>query len=171
MSSQAEHLNQANKNQAVLEHLLQDPVKCDAWIAVVAFYKALHVVEAIFSTDPAIGHTSNHHVRLDKIKKTKKYANLHPSYRVLWSAALIARYLSGDIQTASGSASRTFSRFEDYMSVRDLRDNLLGRYLVDFERKALSFLPSIAPQLVCYHSAPEPQAAPPPISPTANPNS
>ena len=49
MSTESEHIALANRDQATLEYLLLDPPKCSEWIAAVAFYKSLHVVEAIFA--------------------------------------------------------------------------------------------------------------------------
>jgi hypothetical protein len=154
MSLEAEHIAQANRNQAVLEYLLLEPTMCAEWVAVVAFYKALHVVEAIFSRDPAICHTHIHGQRLEKLKHTKVYQSLYPSYRTLWSAATIARYLSGEIKTGSGPTNQAYARFEDYLPVSDLRPRLLDSFLFDFERKASTFLSPNCGGLVTYKRMP-----------------
>ena len=140
MSSEAEHIAIANRNQAVLEYLLHGPATCAEWVAVVAFYKALHVVEAIFSRDSTIGHIHNHHTRLDKLKREKQYKKLFSSYRVLWSAAIVARYLEDRSPTTGAGAGRLYSRFQDYMPIADLRPMLLDQFLASFERDAATFL-------------------------------
>jgi hypothetical protein len=154
MSLEAEHIAQANRNQAVLEYLLLEPTTCAEWVVVVAFYKALHVVEAIFSRDPVIRHISAHHKRLEKLKVTNAYRSLYAPYRTLWNAASVARYLSGEVQTGSGSTNRDYARFEDYVPVSDLRPNLLDRFLFDFEMKASPFLAPNCGGLIPYKKTP-----------------
>jgi hypothetical protein len=51
MSTGFKHIALANRNQATLEYLLLDAPRCSEWIAAVAFYKSLHVVEAIFARE------------------------------------------------------------------------------------------------------------------------
>ena len=46
MPSEKSHIGVANDNHATLEYLLKEPDNHLAWIGTVAFYKALHVVEA-----------------------------------------------------------------------------------------------------------------------------
>jgi hypothetical protein len=48
MPTMAEHIELANRNQAVLDYLLKDIALCAETIAVTAFYKSLHVMEAVF---------------------------------------------------------------------------------------------------------------------------
>ncbi len=153
MSSEAEHIAIANRNQAVLEYLLEDPAKCAEWVAVVAFYKALHVVEAIFSRDAKVGHIHNHHIRLEKLKRETQYKKLFSIYRVLWSAASVARYLEDSSSSSHSGSGRLYSRFEDYLPIADLRPMLLDRFLASFEREAANFLTPSCAGLVRYTPA------------------
>jgi len=43
------HIWIARRNQRVLDYLLERPESCGDWIVVVAFHKALHLVEALAS--------------------------------------------------------------------------------------------------------------------------
>src|SRR5271157_723108 len=140
MSSEAEHIAIANRNQGVLEYLLKDPSTCAEWVAVVAFYKALHVVEAVFSRHATVGHIHNHHTRLETLRREPQYGLLYRTYRVLWSASIVARYLEDRSSDSGGGSSRMYSRFEDYLPIRDLRPMLLNRFLVSFEGTAAGFL-------------------------------
>jgi hypothetical protein len=58
MSTEAEHLALANRNQAALDHLLSDTARCSEWVAVVAFYKSLHVAEAVFLRGKSLRRTA-----------------------------------------------------------------------------------------------------------------
>mgnify|MGYP001154663182 CR=1 FL=1 len=73
MSSFAEHINVANRNQAVIDHLIQCESACAEWIATVAFQKALHIVEAAFYDDAQVKHRSSHHARAETMKKKPQH--------------------------------------------------------------------------------------------------
>lgn len=156
MSTEAEHIALANRNQGVLDLLLQYPTISAEWVAVVAFYKALHVVEAIFSRDQRISHTHNHHVRLETLKNERRYQLLFPPYRALWTAGLVARYLEAQIPAGTGSVQR-FSRFDDYLPAANLRPDLLDRFLHPFEGLAFQLLSPSGGGLVRYTPLPPPQ--------------
>src|SRR5271165_5621266 len=117
MSSEAEHIAIANRNQVVLEYLLNNPETCAEWVTVVAFYKALHVVEAIFSRDATVGHIHNHHARLETLRRDPRYRRLHSTYRVLWDASVVARYLEDRSGHSGAGSTRLYSRFEDYLPI------------------------------------------------------
>lgn len=149
MALSADHIALANRNQGVLDDLLGDLDRCAEWVATVAFYKALHVVEAIFADDPAVQHMANHRDRLNVLKRDPQYRPLFPTYRVLWQVSLIARYL----EHANSGAIQGFARFEDYMPRGDVRPILLDRFLMPFESIAIGLLRSDH-GLVVYRSGP-----------------
>ena len=93
MASEADHIAAANLNQKTLAHLCQDVSVHGPWVAVVAFYKALHVVEAVFANDPDIRHCTDHGSRERALKMNRKYAHINKQYAPLSRAATIARYL------------------------------------------------------------------------------
>lgn len=47
MPTEAQHIASANRTQKTIEHLLADVATHSPWIATAAFYKALHIVEAV----------------------------------------------------------------------------------------------------------------------------
>ncbi len=77
MASEAGHLAAANLNQKTLAHLCQDVSVHGPWVAVVAFYKALQIVEAVFANDPDIRHCTDHGSRERALKKKPKYLHIN----------------------------------------------------------------------------------------------
>ncbi len=53
MASEAEHIDLASSNQNLIDHLIHENAFHD-WLATVAFYKAIHVVEAVFANKSAL---------------------------------------------------------------------------------------------------------------------
>src|SRR3990172_8898931 len=101
MPSKDAHLAAARENQDVIDYLCLQVDKFPGWIATVAFYKALHVVEALFAVDGtgSGGHTDRHEDRNRLLKKTSRYQHIWKSYRPLYQASLIARYLRENTNT------------------------------------------------------------------------
>lgn len=139
MSTEAEHIALANRNQAAIEHLLLDAGKCWGWVAVVAFYKSLHVVDAVFARESTPCHLHNHHARLDRLKATRAYSLLFQHYRAMWSAALVARNLAHEAEPP-GKGEKTYACFDDYLPVAEIRSKPLDRYLFGFEHIAVQLL-------------------------------
>jgi hypothetical protein len=129
-----EHIELANRNQAVLEYLLCDAGLCAETIAITAFYKSLHVLEAVFYHREK-AHFHSHAERDFHIKKHRHYAGLWRPYRAMSSASYVARYLA-DNQTEQG-----FACFADYLPATDVRSKLLDGYLYGFEHLAVQLLP------------------------------
>jgi hypothetical protein len=73
MPTDAEHLAVAKRNQNLIDHLLPDIGRFGEWITVIAFYKALHVVEAVFFRDHPATHGRNHETREHLLKTTPRY--------------------------------------------------------------------------------------------------
>jgi len=48
MATESVHIAVANRTQKTIVRLLKDLTDSSPWIAITAFYKALHVVEAVF---------------------------------------------------------------------------------------------------------------------------
>jgi hypothetical protein len=63
------------------------------WVTTVAFYKALHIVEAVFANDINVRHGTGHEHRERVLKTTTKYRHLYKYYRPLYTASVKARYL------------------------------------------------------------------------------
>lgn len=140
MPDESTHLAIANHNQAFIELLLPNIADFSDWITTAAFYKALHVVEAVFFNDPAIRHAADHNHRENILKRERRFSHIYKSYRILYSASLVARYLSG------GHAS-----FSDYLTPDQVHSLILGHHLHQVEKSALRLLRN-GSALRCVHS-------------------
>ena len=91
------HETAATRNQKVLDCLLENyehsPDDFAHWVVTVAFYKALHLVEGIFSQEEQSFHSKDHSDRNRRLKNVKKYEHLWRYYRPLFEASMVARYL------------------------------------------------------------------------------
>lgn len=105
MSSYQAHLHQAQHNEGLLSELMASLSYKD-WLVTVAFYSAIHYVEAAFFNDPSIRHTdtsiptypdgrwrdSPHIWRMKLLEKHyPEYA--WRSFRSLYNESYVARYL------------------------------------------------------------------------------
>ena len=96
MPSLDAHLATARNNYDLLAYLRANRLATDAgWVAVVAFYTALHVVEAVFAKlrHGGIEHTTTHYERRNVLRNVRQYSKLWQHYRPLHDAASDARYL------------------------------------------------------------------------------
>lgn len=121
MPSKTAHHLAAVENRKALNYLAAQVEAFPQWVTTVAFYTALHVVEAVFAYDGR--HTDDHHERNKVLKATQRYKKLWQHYRPLWNDSLIARYLKCD---GSGGV---YENFSDYMTpaeveAQHLRHNL-----------------------------------------------
>jgi len=133
MPSEQARVELAVRNQAALDHLASDPEKYCEWIATIAFYKALQVVEAVFTHDPDQQHGDNHGRRHGILKGKKCYSHIWKYYRPLWSASAIARYLRAP-------EGPHFSSFSQYMAPDQVYPLLVGHYLHQVQMSARQFL-------------------------------
>src|SRR5207247_2383093 len=119
MPSDLEHLALAEHNRQLLDHLAPDIGRFGDWITVVAFYRAFHLIEAMFFRDHPDKHGRNHETRDNMLKRTKRYHHIYKHYRVLWAASTVARYLEDH------SAGKTYPSFNDYLSPADVQALIL----------------------------------------------
>lgn len=136
MPSKDVHVSAAVANQRTINYLRED---CDnhlSWVVAVAFYKALHVVEAVLDADAnsPIKDTDSHFERHKILRRTPRYQQLWKMYSPLYQASMVARYLRED-----GSAP-TFKSFCDYLTREDVEKKLLGHYLVQLEKSAAKLI-------------------------------
>lgn len=104
-------------------------VEFPEWIATVAFYRAVHLVEAAFAADPAIQHTWDHRARREALKKNLRYRDVNLHYAHLMRTSIIARYLS-----ESAARKEQYAKFTDYMSAEQVRKEIVGYRLRQLER-------------------------------------
>ena len=91
MASETEHIELANSNQKLIDHLIRENSFHD-WLATVAFYKAIHVVEAVFANNLHY-HSHSHADREDRLKRTARYKAIFTNYSHLLTESRTFRYL------------------------------------------------------------------------------
>ncbi len=126
MPTEKAHIDKALHNIEVVAYLNGQPDYHD-WTATVCFYAALHVVEALFVLDTSIRHGINHEHREQVLKRTKRFEKVYRHYRVLQSAATVARYLNerGD-------------PFKAYLSPAEVCADLVKHHLLQLIRSTLN---------------------------------
>ncbi len=136
MPNKASHLCVVKENSAAIDWLRQANPPIPQWVVTVAFYKALHIVEAVFIADNSspIKHADDHQQRNHVLKSHRRYQHLWKHYRPLWNDSLIARYLQGNEET------ETYIGFADYMSLADVDKTHLNHHLVQIVRTARTLL-------------------------------
>lgn len=135
MASEQEHIARANRNHEALVALLAAPDEHPEWIATIAFYKALQIIEATFAFK-GLGHGHGHARRLAVLQDRKNgYASLCRHYEALLEASEIAPYLGARAVGGPGYAA-----FSAYMTMADVRDDLLKHRLMNVEMHARAFL-------------------------------
>jgi hypothetical protein len=85
MASEAAHLAKADANQAFLDTISD---QFPDWLAIVAFYKAVHLVEALFARQGAPSHNHGHRNRRLK----KRYPSIWRDFAALFRASTLLRY-------------------------------------------------------------------------------
>lgn len=133
MSSADDHIRQASHNQRILEFLLcHDPLPYD-WITTVAFYKGVHLVEALFDADMS-KHSGSHGERSVELKSQKRYEKIYQHYGPLYRAGRVARYL--------GIGTKTYSGYAAYKAPKQVINELLNHNLRQIEKSVIRLLPT-----------------------------
>lgn len=132
MSEEAALIALANRDQAALDRLVDSEGHAE-WIATIAFYKALHIVDAIFEHND-IGRPDGHNYRLTELKRGRRFLPIYQHYRPLWNASSIARYLY-DRETRAQYAS-----FAQFMPADKVAERLIRGRLFPIETCARSWL-------------------------------
>ena len=123
------HLNLADRNLKTIDYLKGQLAEHAEWIATIAFYRALHLVEAAFSKDRRVGqsHSHTHQIRQEILKNTLGYEKIWEHYRPLYAISLVARYLEED-------SSRSYSSFREYLSEEEVESEVLNHRLRQVEK-------------------------------------
>jgi hypothetical protein len=144
MGSQSDHIAKWKHNRSFLA-TIQD-AHCD-WMVTVAFYAAVHAVEALFAKDQAV-HEGTHNGRNDLLKRRPRYQSIWRVFRPPFEASRAARYdcCTGPHPTAG------------WVTAEDVKAKFIGQFLDSVERTVIQLL-SIS------------RADFPPLFPTALPHS
>jgi len=131
--SKEDHQELADHNQDLIDHLVKSGNSFADWVCTVAFYKALHVVEAVFDHIQSY-HAYDHSSREEALKRENRYSKICTHYLALKEASQIARYL----KTYSGKAHH--HRFSDYLSMDGVKTDILAAQLAPLETSAAKLL-------------------------------
>ena len=131
MPNEKNRLKLADKNKLVVEFLCQKMDQFSDWVTCVAFYRALHLVEALLARDKK--HGRDHGTRKDILAQTPRYQKIYKHYRRLYAASIIARYL----QDGDGVSYESFSEF---MSLEQVTQEILGHHLKQIEQSVEKLL-------------------------------
>lgn len=135
MADETTHPNQTNRNQFALDSLLASPIRLPEWVAIAAFYKALHIVEAVLdqAETGADRHSRDHSHRNATLRRN--YPDLWEHYADLFKASMLGRYL----EFGSGRAARRLVTFTEFMEDADVLA-LLETALVGLENEVMVYL-------------------------------
>jgi hypothetical protein len=140
MASEISHIELANKTHGSMMALVADFQNHPEWIATTAFYKALHVVEAVFMHQE--GRSCNdHNSRLRRLN-LPKYGAIYVRYHALWNSANVARYL------CDKDPGIEYSTFTDYLTPHQVIDEMLKKRLNRVEQLAVTLLSTNAAKLL-----------------------
>ncbi len=132
MANELAHISLANKNHDALSALMNCGGHSE-WLATIAFYKALQIVEAVFAINGYHGY--GHQKRLAVLQDSKRgFGSFCSHYEALLEASEIARYLG------SRNSSRGYTTFDSYMTRDDVIDDLLKKRLMNVEMHARGLL-------------------------------
>ena len=139
MASTDQHIALANRHQSTLAVLLADAAAHPEWVTIVAFYKALQLVDACLAV---LGESppSTHGERKRALLGTRQMSNIWKHYRDLKNASMVARYLTGDDR-------RKYSSFAAFISGSKAESTMVRHRLVQIEKSAKKILKKAADPL------------------------
>ena len=135
MPSKEDHLTKAEHNKGVMQYLLERKPGCPDWVVTVAFYCALHLVDALLACDKdstAQRHPHDHNSR-ERVLKQNRYKAISKHYLPLKNASIIARYLSE-------LKGRSYRSFSDYMGMDRVRTTIINHRLLQIEKSVRHLL-------------------------------
>lgn len=90
MPSRQEHLRVAHENELLIDQLSLDNPCARGWLSTVAFYAALHYVEAFFSKSGT--HSADHRTRDSNLSRHPETMAIYFEYSELKNLSTRARY-------------------------------------------------------------------------------
>ncbi len=129
MPTDLQHVDCTLHNLDALNYILEGDQFHD-WATAIAFYAALHLVEAVLSLDNNIRcrHSNTHRDRQDTLKVVTRYRKMYKHYALLDRAARVARYAPNG------------PPFSSYLSHDDVREKLIKGDLWQIIKTARNFL-------------------------------
>ncbi|HWL09560.1 MAG TPA: hypothetical protein VNQ76_14215 [Planctomicrobium sp.] len=115
-----DHSLAASEHYKALNYLTERIDEFPQWTTTVAFYVAVHAVEALFAHDGH--HSDSHEDRNRRLKAENRYKHIWGHYRPLWNDSRIARYM----EDHNGKAYPIFSV---YLPGSEVRTTHLNHHL------------------------------------------
>ncbi len=115
MASLGNHIRQWKHNRTFLTMI---PLDYRDWIITIAFYSALHAIDALLAFDKVRGITS-HQARNDVLMRTNRYQRIYKAYHPLYSLSRTIRYLADP---------------QAWISAEDTQPRVIDAYLVPIEQ-------------------------------------
>ncbi len=141
MARELDHIELANRNHDALLLLMEHAEQHPEWVVIVAFYKAVQIVEAALANHR--GYDSNSHDRRIEQLKRPEFKEIFRAYRPLFGASLIARYLEdstpGRLYDKSHRVVK-YHKFTDHTPADRVIDRFVRRRLAAIEQHAVRFL-------------------------------
>ncbi|MBP8972983.1 MAG: hypothetical protein KBH93_03840 [Anaerolineae bacterium] len=133
MADLISHIEQARHNEECANFLLENAPEFRDWAITAAFYAAVHLVEACFTSRRDIGHTETardraqdeekHRYRARKVRELARGA--YDSYKDLYEASSNVRYLTKPIEYYDQEAAQKFVR-KHLLNVRTELEKAFG---------------------------------------------
>ncbi len=127
MPSESDHLALAVHNQETVDFLLTGGDRFPDWVVTVAFYKALHLVDAML--DRLEGrHGVDHRTRSAILRGNHRYLNVLKHYNALKEASVVARYLSDQ------RGPQSYKTFADYCPPHKVKSEYVDGRLKELQK-------------------------------------
>jgi len=123
MPCESDHIALANKNHIAMLCLHEAVDDHPEWVVTIAFYKAVHIVQAVFSKSNKSCH--DHKTRHSILKRS--YPDIWKQYRPLWIGSTIARYLHDN------TSGTPYTSFVDYCSADEVYTKFVVKRLRNVE--------------------------------------
>jgi hypothetical protein len=104
------HLEQAKHNERLIGFLDVHTSPFLDWIVTIAFYAALHYVEAFFYNHAPVRHSDNHQHRVSLLRTYAPNVAVFKTYERMYNWSRLARYISPTASVQGKPVSSRFSR-------------------------------------------------------------
>jgi hypothetical protein len=141
VAAETDHISLANKNHDTLVYLVKSGEAHAEWIATIAFYKGVHIVEAVYANH-LNAHSFSHDDRIHRLK-LPIFGDMFRAYRPLYAASLVARYLEDSSSRKfddKPTPTAKYRSFSDYRSPEAVVNKLLKKRLQTLEQHSVKFL-------------------------------
>ena len=133
------HVIHASRTQRTLGVLSEDIETHAEWVVTTAFYKSVHLVEAVFRLNGRRD-SIDHKGRLETLRLDPRYGNFAAEFKQLYDHSCAARYLSVPNDRQRPQRTRPRTLFTNYMPADRVRSTVLDRLLPNVEAECVLIL-------------------------------